>query len=320
MKASGSYFVLAIVAVCSASLAAQAPGPVFRSTANLVALNVTVQDPAARDKFISGLRSADFAVYEDGVRQDVRFFQSDAVPIDLIVLLDTSASMGDKIGLVREAANGFLHTLRPGDRGAVVAFSDTVRVVQPLTSDRALLTHAVGAITAEGRTALNNAVYIALKAFGRPADTQGDIRRQAIVVLSDGDDTASLVSFDDVLAVARRMGVNIYTVGLQSPFAIQQTVSETGHRYFGQGDYALKTLANETGARAFFPGINELKGVYASIARELSTQYSIGYVPSNPRLDGRFHRVSVEVVTRPELRPRTRLGYTADAIATTSEY
>jgi Ca-activated chloride channel family protein len=321
VKASGSWLVLATVVVCSAGVAAQAPQiPMFRSTANLVALNVTVQDPAARDKYISGLRSDDFVVYEDGVRQNVRFFESEAVPIDLIVLLDTSASMSDKIGLVRDAANGFLHTLRPGDRGAVVTFSDSVRVAQPLTEDRGLLASAVGGISAHGATALNNAVYIALKEFGRPAEHDGDVRRQAIAVLSDGDDTSSLVSFDDVLSVARRMGVNIYTVGLQSEFAMQQTVSETGHRYLDQGEYALKTLAHETGARAFFPKVNELKDVYATIARELSNQYSIGYVPSNSSLDGRFRRVVVQVATRPELRPRTRVGYTATGTSSSSEY
>jgi Ca-activated chloride channel family protein len=302
--------------VMAASLFAQEPAPAgpqpptFRSGTNLVALNVTVLDKAAR--YVTGLRPDDFAVFEDGVQQNVRFFESTGIPIDLIVLLDTSSSMTDKIDVVHDAASAFLKTLRDGDRGAVVAFNDSVSVLQPLTSDRALLEKAVLSTRAHGATALNNALYIALKQFGQAARQTGDVRRQAIAVLSDGDDTASLVSFDDVMALARRTGVNIYTVGLQSRYTVQRT--EGNHRYFSEADYSMRTLARETGAQSFFPlQTGELKNVYASIAAELANQYSIGYVPSNPRADGRFRRVVVQIASRPELRPRTRLGYTADS-------
>jgi len=186
---------------------------VFKSTAALVALSVTVQDKSA--KYVAGLQSEDFAVYEDGVRQEVRFFEADAVPLDLMVLIDTSSSMRDRMGIVHDAAAGFVSTLRDGDRGAVLSFADTVSILQPLTSDRAALETAVRSTNANGSTSLNNAVYIALKQFGGGARAAGSVRRQAIVVLSDGSDTSSLVSFDDVLALARRSGVSIYTVALQ---------------------------------------------------------------------------------------------------------
>jgi Ca-activated chloride channel family protein len=286
--------------------------PTFHSGSALVALNVTVQDRGAR--FIRGLQSADFAVYEDGVKQDVQFFESTRVPVDLIVLLDTSASMRDKLDLVRYAAGGFLKTLRPEDRGAVVSFASTVTVLQPLTSDPALLQKAVRNTAAAGSTCLNNAVYVALKQFGQAARPDGDVRRQAIVLLSDGADTASLVSFEDVIGLARHMGVSIYTVSLQSGFDAQQTAI-SDRRGLEDADYAMKTLAKETGAQAFFPAPEDLRGVYASIASELASQYSIGYVPMNAAADGRFRRVSVQVVSRPDLRPRTRLGYTVGAAA-----
>ena len=131
----------------------QSPG--FRSGSALVALNVSVQDAGA--KYVAGLQPDDFAVYEDGVKQDVRFFESSAVPLDLIVLIDASSSMSDKIQIVHDAAAGFLNTLRAGDRGAVVSFANSVDVLQPLTSDRALLDRAVHGIVANGATALNNA-------------------------------------------------------------------------------------------------------------------------------------------------------------------
>jgi len=312
---------VAAVILTAVPVRAQAPdggqppqSNVFRSSAALVALNVTVQDNGF--KYVTGLRPDDFAVYEDGVKQDVRFFESTSVPVDLIVLIDSSSSMGDKLDLVHEAASGFLRTLRPGDRGAVVTFADSVNVTQPLTSDRAALEKAVRGTVAHGSTSLNNAVYIALKQFGQAARQDTDVRRQAIVVLSDGEDTSSLVSFDDVLALARKTGVNIYTVGVQSRYAALRQDQQGAHRYFSESDYSMKTLARETGAQAFFPAPAELKSVYGAIASELANQYSIGYVPANARLDGRFRRVVVQIVTKPELRSRTRLGYTADTAPT----
>jgi Ca-activated chloride channel homolog len=307
-------FTLALAVSPALAQTAQIPDiqpPTFRSGASLVSLNVTVMDGGAR--YVTGLQSGDFAVYEDGVRQNVRFFESSAVPVDLFVLLDTSASMTDRMDVVHEAAIGFLRTLRGGDRGAVVAFSDSVSVVQPLTDDRALLEKAIASTRAHGATALNNAIYIALKQFGQQTSQDGAVRRQAIAVLSDGEDTSSLVSFDDVLSLARKMGVNIYTVSLQSKYAGLRQAQEGNRRYFSESDYSMKMLARETGAQSFFPSLlTELKGVYAAIAAELANQYSIGYVPANGRSDGRFRRVIVQVTTRPELKPRTRLGYTAD--------
>ena len=289
----------------------QQPGPTFRSAAALVALNVTVQDGGS--KFVPGLQPADFVVYEDGVKQTVEFFESTRVPVDLIVMLDTSASMRDKLGLVHQAASGFLATLRPEDRGAVLSFASSVSVLQPLTSDHAALQRAVGDMHAGGSTSLNNAVYIALKQFGLRAQSADEVRRQAIVILSDGADTTSLVSFDDVLALARRLPVSIYTVSLQSPPGVQRTAATLPGRLEEEADYTMKTLAKETGAQSFFPTPDALKGVYAAIAAELASQYSIGYVPANTQADGRFRRVNVQVVTRPDLRSRTRLGYTAGA-------
>src|SRR5262249_51625987 len=150
-----------------------------------------------------------------------------------------------------------------------------------------------------------------LKQFGLTARQDGEVRRQAIVVLSDGADTASVVSFDDVIGLARRTGVSIYTVSLQPPLPPQQAISRS--RDDEDADYTMRELAKEKGGQSFLPGPPALKGVYGSIASELASQYSIGYVPVNGRADGTFRRVNVQVVTRPDLRPRTRLGYTADA-------
>jgi Ca-activated chloride channel family protein len=285
---------------------------VFKSTTNLVPLAVTVTD--SNKQFVKGLTAADFSVFEDGVQQQVQFFETSEVPLDLIILLDTSSSMSDKMDIVHEAAVGFLRTLRPSDRGAVVTFADGVDVLQELTSDRQALEQAVRRTSARGATALNNAIYVSLKQFGRGGRSDRDVRRQAIAVLSDGEDTSSLITFDDVLGLARKSGVSIYPIALQSKYAAARLASTGQRRYYSESEYAMRTLAQETGAQAFFPlQIFELKAIYAAIAQELSSQYSLAYAPDNARADGRFRRILVRVASRPELRLRTRTGYTAES-------
>jgi Ca-activated chloride channel homolog len=305
--------IVALPLVVPASAQSPAPGQpsqgsIFRSGASLVALNVTVSDG---NKLVSGLVQDDFSVYEDGVLQHVQFFESHEVPIDLILLIDTSASMADKMDVVHDAAIGFLKTLREADRGAVVTFGDNVNIVQALSSDRAALEQAVKQAQPHGSTALNNALYVAMKQFSRAAQQAGEIRRQAIAVLSDGEDTSSVISFDDVLAMARKSGINIYTICLQNRYSTAR--AESTKKYFSESDFAMKTLAQETGALSYFPqSVQELKGIYASISDELSNQYSIGYSPTNWRPDGRFRRIVVKVNAHPEFRPRARQGYTAE--------
>ena len=268
---------------------------VFRSGASLVALNVSVLDASGR-RFVTDLSRSDFAVFEDGVQQQVSFFESSLVPVDLILMLDTSSSMSDKVATVHEAAINFLRTLRPGDRGAVVSFADHLPILEKLNGDHARLEAAVNQTGARGGTALNDALYVALKEFGATRE-DAPLRRRAIAMLTDGEDTSSVVSFDDVVALARKAGINIYTIALQSPSAVS---SGSPRRFMTPSQFSLKSLAQETGAEAYFPAvITELQGVYGSIAQELSSQYSIGYTPSNSRADGRFRRFVVRVVSHP---------------------
>ena len=308
--------VLLFAMVCAVAAQQQLPpetaaqSPVFRSGTHLVPLTVTVTDP--NKQFVKGLTAADFEVMEDGVQQQVQFFEASEIPLDLIVLIDTSSSMSDKMDVVHEAAAGFVKTLRVEDRGAIVAFADTVDVMQPLTSDHAALEQSIRKTVARGATSLHNALYISLKQFGRGASQKGDLRRQAIAVLSDGEDTSSLVSFDDVLALARKSGVGIYPITLQSKYAADRMASSGQRRFFSGSEYSMRTLAQETGAQAFFPlQVFELKAIYGAIAQELSSQYSLAYAPVNSRADGRFRRISVRVTTRPDVKLRTRTGYTA---------
>jgi Ca-activated chloride channel family protein len=304
----------AIVAMALPAAASDGPsGPESRSTfksgIDVVALSVTVLDPQAR--LLAGLSRDKFSVFEDGVRQDIAYFETSEVPLDLALLIDSSVSMESKLTFVQKAAAGFVEALREGDRAAVFAFNSYVRPLQAFTADRSLVRQAIQSTTAAGGTALYNAVYVALRAFDKVAE-DGRVRRRAIVLLTDGEDTASVLTFDDLMAEAKAAGVTIYTIGLHDEpgrYAAQQT-----RNYFSTADFTMKQLARETGAKAFFPtGLPSLAEAYAEIGRELATQYAIGYVSRNPMRNGAFRRVTVRVSDSPGAQPRTRTGYLAAA-------
>jgi Ca-activated chloride channel family protein len=285
----------------------QVPPATFRSEVDVVALSIVVTD--AKQNFVGGLAADNFAVFEDGVRQDVSFFAAGEVPLDLAILLDTSASMTDKIATVQQAAVGFASTLRERDRLLVVDIKDATQILSPLSGDVDAAKRAILATVPRGGTALYNGLYLTLKEMTKQRRSDGDVRRQAIVVLSDGDDTASLLSFDDVMAVAKEAGISIYTITLKSKWAGPLTGSSS-QRQFSQADFAMRSLAQETGARSFFPTeITELSGVYGLIADELASHYALGYISKNPKRDGAFRRLIVRVTDRPGVQTRTRSGY-----------
>jgi Ca-activated chloride channel family protein len=154
----------------------------FRSNIDIVALNVVVTD--SDQKYVSGLRPSDFAVFEDGIQQDVSFFGESDVPLDLAILLDTSASMTGKMQLVQQAAIGFLKTLRTGDRAIVVDIKDATKIMYPLGDDMDAAKQAILSTSPRGGTALYNGTYLTLKEMVKERRGNGEVRRQALVVLS----------------------------------------------------------------------------------------------------------------------------------------
>jgi Ca-activated chloride channel family protein len=282
--------------------------PVFRSSIDLVPLSVVVTD--GEQRFVRGLSAEDFSVFEDGVQQDVSFFASSAVPIDLAILLDTSASMTDKMDTVQEAAAGFASRVSAGDRITIVDIKDSVRTLYPLGEDLTSARAAIRATTAGGGTALYNGLYTTMKEIMKQRRTNGEVRREAIVVLSDGDDTASLVTSDDVMEVAKQAGIPIYPIVLKSAASVRQAHA-SGRRAFSQSEFAMRTLAKESGARVLFAtDVSELAAAYDVVAEELASQYALGYTPKNGRADGKFRHLVVRVA-QPGAQTRTRSGYMA---------
>ena len=289
-----------VAATLTVAVPAAQRGQTFRTGIDVVSLNVTVLD--AGNRLIRDLEQTDFELFEDGANQEISFFSKTQSPIALALLIDSSARMEDRLGTAQEAAIGFVQRLRPEDVAEVVDFDSRVEIRQTFTSEQPALEKAIRATTAGGSTALHHAIYISLKDLKKVrASSSDEIRRQAVVVLSDGEDTSSILSYEDVLDQAKRSETAIYTIGLRP--------KDNGSRGFKEAEFVLKQLAYETGGRAWFPdNISQLAGVYEQIATELASQYTLGYASKNPRRDGAWRRVVVRV-KRENLTARTKQGY-----------
>ena len=272
--------------------------PSFRSGVDVVSINVTVTD--GRDRFVLDLGREDFLVYEDGVLQETTNFSRRQLPIALALLMDTSASMDERMTTAQEAAIGFSRRLRPEDLAEIIDFDSRVDILQTFTNSVDDLEDAIRQTSAGGSTSLYNALYISLRELKKAPLRVEDVRREAIVVLSDGEDTSSLVTFEEVLDLAKRSEATIYSIGLKT--------DDSGSG-FREADFVLRQLAQESGGLAFFPdNDDDLAGIYDQISDELSSQYSLGYVSTNPLRNGQWRRIVVRV-NREEMVARTKQGY-----------
>ncbi|MBP6715533.1 MAG: VWA domain-containing protein [Acidobacteria bacterium] len=305
MRQRSRWFAGLVVSALAGSLALAAPQQVIRTNVDLVSLNVTVSEG---DHFVGGLEQPKFSVFEDGVKQDISFFTSERQPIALSILIDSSTSMDQKLKTAQEAAVGFTSRLGPQDVAQVIDFDSRPNVVQTFTNDRVLLEQAIRKSAPGGSTALYNAIYIALSELKKiRAESTAQLRRQAIVVLSDGEDTSSLVEYEAVLDAAKRSDVLIYCIGLKSK-------TDFPTKGFNEADFVMRTLSQETGGRVFFVEmLTQLSTVYQAIADELVSQYTIGYSPKNPKRDGAWRTIVVQV-DHPDTVVRTKRGYFAPTI------
>jgi VWFA-related protein len=264
-----------------------APENLSEVNINFVELYTTVLDKQRRP--VEGLEAKDFAVSEDGARQEIaRFEKVTDLPIHAAVALDVSASMEASLDRAKQAALEFFQqTIRPKDRAAVITFNDHPNLSVKFTNDVPALAGGLAGLKAERGTALYDSVIFTLFYF------TGIKGQRALLLLSDGKDEGSRFTYDDALDYARRAGVTIYSIGL--------------------GDDAdkrkLSRLAEETGGRSFFlKSAEELPGIYATIERELRSQYLIAYQSSNISGGNDFRSVELKV-GKPGLEAKTIRGY-----------
>ncbi len=282
----------------------------------LVNLNVSVTDRSG--KAFGSLKREDFRVFENNEPQTVEFFAASNTPFNLVLLLDLSGSIKDKLKVIKSAALHFLDVIGPHDKVAVLAFTRTVRVISPLTGDRESLKNSIKNIeVAEGGTAFYEALWFAMNNALR--GTQG--QRSAIVVMTDGVDNSlqqerrlylpSRVSYDRLKVRLAESDILVFPVYLDTE------EEEVFERLQGSSqDYEiarmqLGEIAEESGGQMFVAKeAHDLAGVYTQVAAALRTVYSLGYYPTHTERDGGYRRVRV-MSTRPEALVKARKGYYA---------
>lgn len=285
-------------------------------------VTVTVTDP--NGGYIPGLRREDFVLYENGVRQDITYFNiGENEPVSLGLVVDTSGSMRDKIERARQALRRFVDSIKPGDEVFIEEFNVQPVLLQDFTDSRVLLAQAISLLRPAGGTALYDAILDGVRRIKR-----GRHQKKALVVLSDGMDTASLSSLRQALDVARRSRVLIYTIGIGNPQGFHSGGAGVaiggpfGAILLGGGaddrvdSRTLQTISDETGAKHFLLNTRDVVGSGAvletatqTISRELRLQYSIGYTPSGGG-DG-YRSVRVETPHH-NLVVRAQRGYAAE--------
>jgi len=265
---------------------------------DLISLTVTVTDE--RGRFVSGLSKDDFEVFEDQVKQEISHFSDTDAPLSVAVIFDLSGSMSEKkMERAREALRRFIQTSHERDEYALVGFNEQPQLLFDRACDGDALLQRLKGMKAGGHTALYDAV-----AFGLERVSKGFYPKRAIVVISDGEDNRSRVTFDQLRKMLRESDAIIYAVGIGG-YELPRQVGEAN----------LKQLAEASGGRAFFPkGGEEMYEAFERIALELRSQYSIGYAPSNFIADGKWRRVKVRVTAANDarrLKVRSRAGYYA---------
>jgi Ca-activated chloride channel family protein len=293
----GEMSVVRVVAYLAGGISAEdaqlvnSPNPEDRLPVDYVELYTTVADSKGRP--VEGLTREQFRVFEDGAEQNIsRFELVRDLPIFAGVMIDTSGSMETKLDAAVQGALGFFQeVVKPKDRAAVFSFNSQPNLLVRFTNNREVLAGGLAGLRAEGNTVLYDAIIEALYYFG------GVKGKRAIILLTDGRDEGSKYGYNDALEYARRSGVSFYTVG------IGLSSQDADVRF------KLVRLAEETGGRSFFvEHAAGLKGIFATVERELRSQYLVGYQSSKATNDGKFRTVEVKLA-RPGCEAKTIHGY-----------
>jgi Ca-activated chloride channel family protein len=277
----------------------QGPAPAtFRAEARVVVVQVAVH--GRHGESVTGLDRRAFSVFENGRPQPIALFLRDAVPVSLGVVLDNSGSMQARRAQVEAAALAFARAAHPGDELFVVNFADKARLDVAMTGDRRALEAGMARTDAIGGTALRDAVDLAITYL----DAHATCARKALLVISDGNDNASVVTPERIREQAERTGIAIYAIGLPHD---DPAKARRGH-------HDLDELTEGTGGlAAHLAHLEEIEATAQRLAQEIRTQYTLAYTPVNQALDGSYRRIRVTVQgpDRERLSVRARTGYYA---------
>jgi len=306
----------------SARASVQTSRLAINETEEVALVNVYAIARDAKGGYVSDLQASDFRVFENDKPQTIDRFSAERRPLRIGIVLDTSLSMqGDKLKAAIASAVEFLNILQAGDEGLVIGFSDDVRVLCDLTSNRAELEAAIRKVEAKGGTALYDAIY---KASERLAEFDG---RRVIVVLSDGRDEAgnglepgSLHTLEEAQERALRDEAMVFAIGLGRSLASDAkalrenpTARANELDFFGRKPLVsiLDSLAQTSGGTAVFsPGAGQLRRSFELVASDLRHQYTLAYRSDDKRHDGAWRGIKV-LVTRAGVSVTNRKGYYA---------
>jgi Ca-activated chloride channel homolog len=288
----------------------------IRVRVEMVSLPVVVSDKLGRR--ITDLKKEDFQVFEDGVQQEIAGFAATDEPVDVALTLDTSGSTESELAKIQNAAISFVNQLHPDDEVAVLSFSDEVRLQEDFTIDRDKNEYGIKKTRTGECTTLYEAVWLGLEDVLKPVK-----QRKALVLFTDGVDTCShKASSSETLELAKETQATIYCVyyntemdqfkrptakSILNPYPTIQGGSTASPEDYQAGRAYLTELAENSGG-LMLDGMSDLHAAFEQIARELASQYSIGYYSSNSRSDRKFRKVRVKV-NKPGLVVRTKNGY-----------
>ena len=272
------------------------PDSIVRINAELVQLHVRVIDRNNRP--INNVTKDEFHIFEDGVPQTIENFTREEVPISYGLAVDTSGSLRTQLQSVIEAGKTIINANKPGDETFLVRFisSENIETVQDFTANKDLLLEGLDNFYVEGgQTAVVDAVYLSAEHVSEyKRETEGDRRRRALIVITDGEDRNSFYKQEQLFARLREEDVQIFVIGF-----VNELDKEAGFIRKSPRDKAvalINKLATETGGRAFFPeSLSDLPGIANEIIRDLRTQYVIAYNPTNKSQDGTFRSIKVSV-------------------------
>jgi VWFA-related protein len=317
-----SLLLVIVFAYYPAPCRKQDPLETIRIDSDLVDLKVSVLGFAANAP-APLLEQKDFVVLEDGVPQEIRFFEAADAPFDLVLLLDLSGSNSKNLKMIRNSAKRFVDAARDVDRIALVTFTDQPALYSTFSLDRKKLKKSIDQMDeAIGGTNFWDSFDWVLKDLVGHRD---GTRRNAVVVMTDGIDNAlpdvpgpgSKLPFDSLLDNIRNSETIIFPIYLD-------TEEENVRRYhvpreaYAQAREQLGQIATMCGTSVYRAAkLKDLDTVYAQVVRDLTTVYSIGYRPTNKSLDGKWRAVEVQLLNRPELFARTKRGYYAKLLETT---
>jgi VWFA-related protein len=274
-------------------------GFVLHTDVEEVVLNATVLDG---NRLVQDLTKENFTIFEDGVKQTIISFQHTDLPVSIALVVDNSGSMSKKRPAVNKSAVDLIEASNPQDEAFVVNFSDEAFIDQEFTSEVKKLRDGLSHIESRGGTALYDAVVASADKLAADAKRP----KQVLVLITDGEDNASTLNLEQTIRRVQQLsGPVIYSIGLL--FGDEMSHSEVRHAH-----RALEMLSTETGGIAFFPrSLEQVDEIAAEVARDIRSQYTLGYHSTKPTTDPGFRRVQVTAEGKGSgrLNVRTRTGY-----------